>query len=267
MGSPSLSSAAACQLQRQKEGGGAADVRIPKALTTPTSRPMFSQEMRVSVENAQVEAVPPLNSIVRSFGVPRTDAAEPVPTDAETSEGSSHERAAAEGSTPAAGRRQRHSKLQIATSLRELQDEDPDCVLVVRRIGKLGFNSLEYVHEHFEQFGRVMKVLGSNRHERDPSDEASVRLRPSGIAFVLMERAADAAQALSHGTEHLIHNHPAQVRQFQQRSSSPAEAAGSRSSPVNAAIRDQDTFEIDIMSMPSSSASSSSNLVVWKHSL
>mmetsp|Transcript_1735 Transcript_1735/g.4442 ORF Transcript_1735/g.4442 Transcript_1735/m.4442 type:complete len:238 (-) Transcript_1735:48-761(-) len=179
--------------------------------------PGHIQEVKAHRVEADADATQSLHLLVRAYGLPD---GQPSLQEADltTSEASSSQGVwTCRPTEPQTSRRQRHSKLQIATSLRELQDEDPNCVLVVRRIGKLGFSSLDYVKEHFLRFGPVLKVLGSNQHERDPTDKASVRLRPSGIAFVLMQNASDAAKAFAQGEDQLIHNHWAQVRRFEQR--------------------------------------------------
>mmetsp|Transcript_64270 Transcript_64270/g.141598 ORF Transcript_64270/g.141598 Transcript_64270/m.141598 type:complete len:297 (-) Transcript_64270:45-935(-) len=114
--------------------------------------------------------------------------------------------------------RRRRCQLQIATHLNDLEQEDPACVFFVRQISKLGFKSPEILKEHFEQYGAVSKVLVSNSHDKSSDAPFPVRLRPSGMGFVLMERAEDAAKALAQGEVHVVHGVQIVTRAFEQRS-------------------------------------------------
>jgi hypothetical protein len=116
------------------------------------------------------------------------------------------------------GERRRRCQLQIATHLNDLEQEDPACVFFVRQISKLGFKSPEILREHFEQYGPVSKVLVSNSHDKSSDVPFPVRLRPSGMGFVLMERAEDAAKALAQGEVHVVNGVQIVTRAFEQRS-------------------------------------------------
>jgi hypothetical protein len=121
------------------------------------------------------------------------------------------------------GRRRRHDErrrrcqLQIATHLNDLEKEDPTCVIFVRQINKLGFNSPELLKEHYERYGPVAKVLVSNSHEKTSGAPFPTRLRPSGMGFVLMERPEDAAVALAVGEAHIVAGVQISARAFKPR--------------------------------------------------
>lgn len=120
------------------------------------------------------------------------------------------------------GERRRRCQLQIATHLNELEQKDPACVFFVRQIGKLGFKSPEILTEHFKQYGPVVKVLVSNSHEKSSTAPFPVRLRPSGMGFVLMERPEDTAAVLAQGELQVVRGVEVRVRAFEQRSSDHA---------------------------------------------
>jgi hypothetical protein len=96
-------------------------------------------------------------------------------------------------------RRKRMCMLNIASHLNELEGEDPNKVLIVRRINRLGFESGTILKEHYERYGPVSKVLLSNAHAKQSGTPFPVRLRPSGIGYLLFEHAESAAKALAEG--------------------------------------------------------------------
>jgi hypothetical protein len=114
-------------------------------------------------------------------------------------------------------RPKRRAALLIATQLNELQSDNPDKLLVVKKINRLGFGSAEILKTHFEKFGPVEKVRLSNAHTKEPGASQRVRLRPSGIAFVLFKSTEAAAQVLAEGDTQLIHGLKVYVRGFERR--------------------------------------------------
>merc|ERR1719310_1050212 len=101
----------------------------------------------------------------------------------------------------------------IATQLNALNDEDPAKVLMLRKINRLGFDSISILKAHYEQYGVVSKVLVSNSHEKQPGQ--NYRLRPSGIGFVLFEHAEDAMKALAAGTSQVVDGREVFVSAFE----------------------------------------------------
>jgi hypothetical protein len=114
--------------------------------------------------------------------------------------------------------------LLIATQLNALQEEDPSKIIIVRKIHRLGFESASILTEHYSKIGPVVKVLLSNAHEKQAAS-FSVRLRPSGIGFVLFENAADAAAALALGECHHVAGAEVHVREFKRKTGSTDDAA------------------------------------------
>jgi hypothetical protein len=115
-------------------------------------------------------------------------------------------------------RTKRRALILIATRLNELQVEDPDKIVVVRKINRLGFDSADILREHFEQFGSVDKVRLSNAHDKERgSYPFHVRLRPSGFGFVVFENSEAAAQVLAEGESRVINGVEVHVRAFERR--------------------------------------------------
>jgi len=117
--------------------------------------------------------------------------------------------------------RKRHTKrrsvLLIASQLNELQSENPDKIVIVRKINRLGFDSADILKKHFGQFGDVDQVRLSNAHNKEPGNSYQVRLRPSGIAFVVFANSESAAQVLAEGETRMINGVEVWVRGFERR--------------------------------------------------
>jgi len=105
-------------------------------------------------------------------------------------------------STPAA--QDEHETLR--THLQYLQTKDPARCFIVRKINRLGFESPRILKKHFMQFGPVETVLVAHSHVRCHGHSVGARLRPSGIGFVLMEKAEDAQAILAMGSTRTVQN-------------------------------------------------------------
>jgi len=115
------------------------------------------------------------------------------------------------------GQRRRRTCLEIATHLNGLEEKNPACILFARQISKLGFDSAEILKAHFEKYGPVETVLLSNSHSKSGSVTFPVRVRPSGMGFVVMQHPDGTARALAQGETHLVHGIEIKVRAFKKR--------------------------------------------------
>jgi len=122
--------------------------------------------------------------------------------------------------------RRRHVQLKLAARLEELESENASCVVAVRRINKLGFESSAILSQHYSSFGIVKKVLVSNAHTGGAGAPFRIRLRPSGLGYVVMQRREDAAAVLAAGEVQHVNSIPIEVRAFQSRSDLLAQGAG-----------------------------------------
>jgi len=102
------------------------------------------------------------------------------------------------------GQRRRRTCLEIATHLNGLEEKNPACILFARQISKLGFDSAEILKAHFEKYGPVETVLLSNSHSKSCSAPFPVRVRPSGMGFVVMQQPDGLAEALAEGETHVV---------------------------------------------------------------
>jgi len=101
-------------------------------------------------------------------------------------------------------------------SLREdmerLKHQDPECVLVVKKIKKLGFESPTVLKEHFGQYGIVLDVMVALTHS--PQKTKSTRVRPAAMGFVVMGDASAAKHALQAGVSQDISGVVIELRSF-----------------------------------------------------
>merc|ERR1719331_3508810 len=94
----------------------------------------------------------------------------------------------------------RRAPQTLSTSLRILEAEDPDSLLIVRRISKLGFKATQLLKKHFSAYGSVVKVLLAHSTARQYCDQQfQVKRRPSNLGFIQMGTAEATHKILAEG--------------------------------------------------------------------
>jgi hypothetical protein len=91
----------------------------------------------------------------------------------------------------------------LKAHLRHLACENEDCIIMVRKISKLGLESASLLEVFFSRYGAVKRVLVSHVHEKVKGTDR-VKIRPAGIAFVVLESADAVAAAYAAGTEQKV---------------------------------------------------------------
>jgi len=77
---------------------------------------------------------------------------------------------------------------------------DPACLLIVRRINKLGFKAPQKLKQHFSTYGVVIRVLVAHSAVKQHSDPASRACRrPGSLGFVHMALPSAIAEILKRG--------------------------------------------------------------------
>jgi hypothetical protein len=82
--------------------------------------------------------------------------------------------------------------------IQQLKHEDPGCILVVRGIQKLGFESGEKLVKFFGTDGALREVLISHKHVKA---KGSMRMRPASTGFIIMRHEQSVDQFLASGDE------------------------------------------------------------------
>jgi len=140
--------------------------------------------------------------------------------------------------------RRRRCQMLLATQLKNLEEEDADCIVHVRQIHKLGFESSEVLQEYCEQFGPVKRVALSNAHEKLGGAPFPVRVRPSGIGFVVMQTREDAAAVLAAGSIQLIQGVKIMFRRFFAKETPASPAASDVSTTCSEDVAVSDAAEV-----------------------
>lgn len=85
----------------------------------------------------------------------------------------------------------------LRTHLERMNGEDPRCILVVRRINRLGFQSPTLLEEYFERFGGTRRVLVAHSRVKPSTKRPAYRIRPAGLGFVVMASPESAEQVVN----------------------------------------------------------------------
>eukprot|EP00929_Paragymnodinium_shiwhaense_P099767 TRINITY_DN615_c0_g1_i1.p1 TRINITY_DN615_c0_g1~~TRINITY_DN615_c0_g1_i1.p1 ORF type:complete len:704 (+),score=243.45 TRINITY_DN615_c0_g1_i1:160-2271(+) len=105
----------------------------------------------------------------------------------------------------------------LRTHLQELQTKEPECVLILRKINRLGFDSPYILKQHFKTYGKVERVLVAHSHVRLQGRGFTSRLRPSGLGFVVMADKAATQLILSQGENQVVGAVTIRVLPFERR--------------------------------------------------
>lgn len=108
--------------------------------------------------------------------------------------------------------KQEGDTLQFHLKLLEL--EDPLCVLSVRKINRLGFDSKAILERHFAWHGVATKVLVAHLKVKQAGHRPA-RLRPAGLGFVVMASREHAVNVLKQGDSQMIGDIEITVQPFQ----------------------------------------------------
>lgn len=98
--------------------------------------------------------------------------------------------------------------------LKMLESEDPLCVLSVRKINRLGFDSKAILERHFAWHGVAIKVLVAHLRVKQAGHRPA-RSRPAGLGFVVMASREDALNVLYQGERQMIGDVEIIVQPFQ----------------------------------------------------
>jgi len=100
------------------------------------------------------------------------------------------------------------AKLIGSGSLRQdlelLKSRNPEHVIIVRKIKKLGFESPQLLDDHFNQYGEVKELLVAHSHVKPSAKRPNGRVRPAALGFVVMATEKAAQNALKAGVEQMV---------------------------------------------------------------
>lgn len=102
----------------------------------------------------------------------------------------------------------------LQAHLTDLQAEDPNRVLIARKISRMGFRSEEILAKHFSAYGSVKRVLVA--HSKVKPRSGARHVRPGSLGFVVMENVEDVERILSAGAEQIVAKCTISVERFKQ---------------------------------------------------
>jgi len=106
----------------------------------------------------------------------------------------------------------------LRTHLQSLLKFEASCIIIVRKINRLGFDSPKFLKEHFSTRGTVLDVyVAHSRIKHTNCKNSQARWRPSGLGFVVMSRAEEVAAILKEGVEQDIHGCAIRVHVFERK--------------------------------------------------
>jgi len=87
----------------------------------------------------------------------------------------------------------------LRRDLELLRERNPERVIILRKIKKLGFESPTLLTQHFQQYGQVAEVLVAHSHIRPTAKRPNGRVRPASLGFMVMASEEAAQCALQAG--------------------------------------------------------------------
>jgi hypothetical protein len=121
----------------------------------------------------------------------------------------------------------RRAPQTLSSSLRLLENENPDCLIIVRRIGKLGFKAARSLKKHYSAYGHVTKVLLAHSTARQYCDsQFTVKRRPSNLGFIQMATADGAQKVLAAGAVQEIEGVSVSVQRFERHDADECDEEG-----------------------------------------
>jgi len=110
------------------------------------------------------------------------------------------------------------SKLIGSGSLRQdlelLRQRNPEHVIIVRKIKKLGFESPQLLDAHFSQYGEVKELLVAHSHVKPTAKRPNGRVRPAALGFVVMADGEAVQKCFQAGADQIICGYSIEVGSF-----------------------------------------------------
>mmetsp|Transcript_129415 Transcript_129415/g.228829 ORF Transcript_129415/g.228829 Transcript_129415/m.228829 type:complete len:517 (-) Transcript_129415:83-1633(-) len=98
--------------------------------------------------------------------------------------------------------------VSLSKHLRELEKIEPERVVLVRKINQLGLESPKLLRTHYSKYGKVDRVLVAHSKYKVPG--CAVKLRPSGLGFIVMNKKEEASAVFAQGQEQFVSGGPDQ---------------------------------------------------------
>jgi hypothetical protein len=107
-------------------------------------------------------------------------------------------------------------KQTLGMQLDKLQEEEPHCVFIARKISFMGFQSQDLLASHYGKYGSVSKVLVAHSKVKPFHVKGGQpRIRPGSLGFVVMTSAESVNAILGEGKEQTVAGHRIWIEPFE----------------------------------------------------
>lgn len=156
-------------------------------------------------------------SLTEAIKAPRAPPGLPAPGGAAGQRADSPEAEESSGTPPESPKARRTDEPEgsMKRGLEALREHNPDCILIVRKIKKLGFGSPTLLREHFSKFGEVSDIHVANSMMKPSAKRPAGRMRPAALGFVVMADSEAAAAALAAGLDQPVGPTEIEVKKFE----------------------------------------------------
>lgn len=103
----------------------------------------------------------------------------------------------------------------LRKDLEMLRNAQPETVVIVRKIKKLGFESPQMLKQHFGQYGLVQHILVAHSHVKPTPKRPNGRVRPAALGFVIMASPEGVTKAFEAGNVHNVCGYPVELKGFE----------------------------------------------------
>lgn len=113
-----------------------------------------------------------------------------------------------------------------------LESEDPECVICVKKIHKLGFRSVKFLRQYFSQFGVITRIVVLPSRQKDigsPYGTSVSTFRPASMCFIVMSSRLACRRILMQEMHFICDQWPVEVAVFDREASSSTRASSASS--------------------------------------
>jgi hypothetical protein len=111
-----------------------------------------------------------------------------------------------------------------------LESDDPDCIICVKKIHKLGFKAVKFLRHYFSQFGVITRIVVLPSRQKEvatPYGTSVCTVRPASMCFVVMSSRLACRRILMQELHYVASDWPVEVSIFIQQPSNETRASSS----------------------------------------